>query len=389
MKKQHFFIILFVVLLGFVFAFIQYYQTVKTEDVSAVTVGIPNPGHSLAKLECSADSLCVDTANNRVGIGTNNPSEKLDVNGNISIGYQSNLAFKASNGSYYKFLNVDDGHNGYYTLRYISNGGDSDSNIMHQFLTNSGGTNNTPVMSITRGGKVGIGTTAAPVSLVDIRTTSGSQTLITGMSNTNGIFNLRLGTSIVGYGNGGSVTFVSAGGSDTATIKGTYTNSPSNGGLLEFQNHNGSSLATRMAINGSNVGIGTTSPGYTLTVAGTAWVTSGSWSGSDIRWKKNVSTLSTTTSLDKILKLNPVTYKWKTDEYPEMKFSDGVQLGFIAQDVENIIPEVVTTDNNGYKGISYEKIVPVLTSAIQEQQKEIEQLKTIVCIDHPLEEVCK
>jgi hypothetical protein len=140
---------------------------------------------------------------------------------------------------------------------------------------------------------------------------------------------------------------------------------------------------------GGNVGIGTTSPGYTLTVAGNAWVTSGSWSGSDARWKKNVLTLSTASSLDKILALNPVAYEWKTDEYPEMKFSNGTQLGFIAQDVENIIPEVVTTDSEGYKGISYEKIIPVLTSAMQEQQREIEQLKTIICLDHPLTEICK
>ncbi|MFZ3055069.1 MAG: hypothetical protein WA091_03790, partial [Minisyncoccales bacterium] len=68
-----------------------------------------------------------------------------------------------------------------------------------------------------------------------------------------------------------------------------------------------------------------------------------------------------------------------------------------------IIPEVVTTDNNGYKGISYEKIVPVLTSAMQEQQKEIEaqqtkintleennkQLKILVCLDHPSADICK
>lgn len=138
-----------------------------------------------------------------------------------------------------------------------------------------------------------------------------------------------------------------------------------------------------------NVGIGTNSAGYTLTVNGTAWVTSGAWSGSDARWKKNVSSLSSVSSLEKIMKLNPVVYEWKIDEYPELNFSTGEQLGFIAQDMEKVIPEVVTTDNNGYKGISYEKIIPVLTSAIQEQQEQIEQLKKIVCIDHPLIEICK
>ena len=58
-----------------------------------------------------------------------------------------------------------------------------------------------------------------------------------------------------------------------------------------------------------------------------------------------------------------------------MHFSSSSQLGFIAQDMEKIIPEVVTTDNNGYKGMSYERITPVLTAAIQEQQKQIEELK--------------
>ena len=87
MKKQYLFIVSAVVFLGLVFAVSQYYQALKTEDVSAVTVGTPNPGHSLAQLECSADSLCVDTANKRVGIGTANPTQKLDVSsGNIQLG---------------------------------------------------------------------------------------------------------------------------------------------------------------------------------------------------------------------------------------------------------------------------------------------------------------
>ena len=124
------------------------------------------------------------------------------------------------------------------------------------------------------------------------------------------------------------------------------------------------------------VGIGTTGPGYTLTVNGTAWVTSGAWSGSDIRWKKDITPLSVTSSLAKVMQLNPVSFDWRTNEFPNMHFSSSTQLGFIAQDVEKIIPEVVITDNNGYKGLSYERITPILTGAIQEQQKQIEELKS-------------
>ena len=162
------------------------------------------------------------------------------------------------------------------------------------------------------------------------------------------------------------------------------------GSMLSF----GTGGATRMSVlSNGNVGIGITDPGYTLTVNGTAWVTSGAWSGSDIRWKKNIKPLEN--SLSKLLQLQGVGFNWKKDEYPDLKFNDGPQIGFIAQDVEKIFPELVTTDNNGYKGISYEKIVPVLTEAIKELHVSLEQLKKenselkiIICKDHPEEKIC-
>ena len=51
--------------------------------VSAAPVGTPNPGHLWAEMQCSADSVCVDTSSNKVGIGTNNPTEKFHVAGNV------------------------------------------------------------------------------------------------------------------------------------------------------------------------------------------------------------------------------------------------------------------------------------------------------------------
>ncbi len=143
-----------------------------------------------------------------------------------------------------------------------------------------------------------------------------------------------------------------------------------NTGYMQFTDANGTPV---MALSAGNVGIGTTNPGYTLTINGTAWVTSGAWSGSDIRWKKNIKPLEN--SLSKILSLQGVNFEWKKEEYSDLKFNNGNQIGFIAQDVEKIFPELVTTDNNGYKGISYEKFVPIFAEAIKEQQKQIEELK--------------
>ncbi|MFA5346407.1 MAG: SUMF1/EgtB/PvdO family nonheme iron enzyme [Candidatus Omnitrophota bacterium] len=85
MKKQHLFIVVVVVFLGLIFSVFQYYQALKTEDVSAVTVGTPNPGHSLSGLECSSDTLCIDVVGKKIGIGNNNPAYKLDVTGDVNI----------------------------------------------------------------------------------------------------------------------------------------------------------------------------------------------------------------------------------------------------------------------------------------------------------------
>jgi hypothetical protein len=56
--------------------------------VSAVTVGVPNPGHTWSEIECNANTLCIDTVNKRLGIGTNNPAKTLDVVGDASVSGQ-------------------------------------------------------------------------------------------------------------------------------------------------------------------------------------------------------------------------------------------------------------------------------------------------------------
>ena len=89
---------------------------------------------------------------------------------------------------------------------------------------------------------------------------------------------------------------------------------------------------------------------------------------SDIRLKENVEPL--TNSLEKVLQLTGVTYSWIGQE--------GKRIGFIAQEVEKVIPELVFTNNNTedkIKGIHLDNITAVLVEAIKEQQKIIEELK--------------
>ncbi|MBO4371510.1 MAG: tail fiber domain-containing protein [Bacteroidales bacterium] len=94
---------------------------------------------------------------------------------------------------------------------------------------------------------------------------------------------------------------------------------------------------------------------------------------SDRRLKTNITPLEK--SLDKVMKLNGVTFNWDKSVKRNANASTALQYGFIAQEIEKVIPELVTEGSDGYKTVNYMGVIPVLTQAIQEQQQEIEQLK--------------
>jgi len=95
---------------------------------------------------------------------------------------------------------------------------------------------------------------------------------------------------------------------------------------------------------------------------------------SDIKYKKDVTRISE--SLDRILELKPSKFIWKT--------TDTEDIGFIAQEVEEVIPEVVLTEKEGimgapdtkdYKTITYPKLIPLLVDSIQELTKKVSTLE--------------
>ena len=92
---------------------------------------------------------------------------------------------------------------------------------------------------------------------------------------------------------------------------------------------------------------------------------------SDARLKENVATLEDATEMVKAL--NPVRYDWK-----EEADRNGSDIGFIAQEVEEILPELVSTGDNDMKGIRYGNMVAVLTSSLQSALARIEALEAEV-----------
>jgi hypothetical protein len=92
---------------------------------------------------------------------------------------------------------------------------------------------------------------------------------------------------------------------------------------------------------------------------------------SDERYKRNIQPLQL--SLDKVTHLTGVSYEWKKEDYKGKGFREGRQIGLIAQDVEKVFPELVQTDDKGYKSVAYDKLVSVLIEAVKEQQREIQE----------------
>ena len=131
--------------------------------------------------------------------------------------------------------------------------------------------------------------------------------------------------------------------------------------------------ALRVNDNG-NVGIGTTAPAYRLDVDGDINASgvlrvNGMMVASDKRYKTNINSLAN--SLAILGQLRGTSYLLKDKEV-----ATDEQFGFIAQEVESILPNLVMTDKEGYKAVNYIGLIPVLTEGIKAQQELIEQQAT-------------
>ncbi|MBR5168546.1 MAG: tail fiber domain-containing protein, partial [Salinivirgaceae bacterium] len=126
---------------------------------------------------------------------------------------------------------------------------------------------------------------------------------------------------------------------------------------------------------------------YAAWFGGDVMSTTGVYANSDSRLKKNVETIDG--ALDKVLKLRGVTYYWKNRE--EMAAAKGVSadsmrygyddkkhIGVIAQEMEEVFPELVGTDPDGFKSVSYSNLTPILIEAVKELKAEKDELQTTV-----------
>ncbi len=243
-----------------------------------------------------------------------------------------------------------------YSVFIGENAGKDDdlSNKYNVFIGDNAGTTNTSGYENTF-----IGKDAGFTDLTGYYNTFlGSQA---GYSTTTGNKNVYLGVR-TGYYNttGQKNVFIGydAGKNETGSYKLYIESSSSTSPLIygEFDNN-------RLVINGNDTD---NSNNRTLFVNGSIGATSAFNNDSDRRLKENIQTIPN--ALDKVLQMRGVTYQWKDGR------ETGDRMGFIAQEVEPILPQVVDNKNDHYT-MQYAPITAVLIEAVKGQQAEIEALK--------------
>jgi len=153
-------------------------------------------------------------------------------------------------------------------------------------------------------------------------------------------------------------------GSVENTALSTYTG---NGGSLDNQYiTNGAGYTTYT----SNQATSTTSNVTFASVSATGDVIA--YASSDRRLKDNIVNIEN--PIEKVQKLNGVTWDWN-DNADELQKSIA-NVGVIAQEVEEVLPQLVKDRENGYKGVDYAKLTGLLIEAVKEQQKQIDELKS-------------
>lgn len=291
-----------------------------------------------------------------VGIGTTAPNAKLDVSGSMHIGTTSTtgLFFTPANDT----LSIS-------SLATLQKSGAS------LFIGSTGYTgqmfytSNLERMRIDAAGSVGIGVTA-PSQKLEVNGSISSTLTADNSTSRNIYFGMASDTSnaMNGY-DAGDAWMVLNGGANSGRNRFVFAGNQTR--TLDVNLHDGD-----LTLNSGRIGVGIASPSEKIEVNGNVKAQAYLYT-SDVRLKKNVKTYDN--ALVQILALRGVKFDWIENDKPE--------VGFIAQEVEAIEPNlVVTSDIDGIKSVKYANMAAILVEAFKEQHKKVEENKKLFMVMH-------
>jgi hypothetical protein len=318
-----------------------------------------------------------------VGIGTMSPAAVLHVNRNNDL--TNGQIYVSQDGSGDASIGFKAG-----TVTWAIANDQSENNRF--VIGNSYDASLNPKMIITTTGNTGFGTTN-PTKLSRLHVASNTRYAGYFTTDSSSLSSYAIKCEFLGSGADGRGVvgisepgdFLGVGGQFSANYIGLHASSSGTGnnsyyGVCASASTTGTS-GTVYGVYGYTSGSSTTR--YGVYCSGNGAYT-GTWSSvSDIKFKKDIENYGS--ALNNIMKLRPVSYTMKTEEYPFMNFATGTQIGFIAQEVKEIFPTLVEQGKHPgekkedpqveYLGMNYIGMVPILVAGMQEQQQQIELLK--------------
>ena len=299
------------------------------------------------------DDVMVIKGDGKVGIGTTSPSGRLHVleSSGPAIGY---IESPSGFGSQLIVKIGDTTQNS--KLLFGDTGADDAGQIIYSHSNNSMlvATNGSEALRIDASGNVGIGT-ASPGSILHVKPAAGSGVHVVNSGLVNGEYTfLGLGKSVAA-----DQGFVAVGRYHATDASRNFT----------IGTNEGWNLTENLVMTGEGkVGIGTITPANILTIQQTSTTDpiADAWTVySSRRWKENIKPIEG--ALETVGRLQGVTYDWKANGQHD--------IGMIAEEVGEVIPEVVSYEENGVdaKSVDYARLAAVLIEAVKEQQKIIDE----------------
>ncbi len=224
--------------------------------------------------------------------------------------------------------------------------------------------------------------TNSTISGIALGSNLATLTISTGLSGTSyngsgavtiantGVTSVASGSGISLSGTTGAVTIGNTG--VTSNVAGTGVTVSGATGAVTISI--GQAVATSSNVQFNSLGVGTAGSATAGEIRATNDVTA--FYSSDERLKENITPIQN--PIEKLMAINGVTFDWK-EGFDEVHSHKGADTGVIAQQIEAIgLPEIVTTRENGFKAVKYEKLNALLIEGFKAQQNEINELKELV-----------